>query len=225
MTIFGWWILRISVLLGVGIAVFVVASPLFGYQPERAIRADIFQGIVAGAALGYLTAQLFARMKAIRVNHWTTIFGCGKPGTSMLDRAACTQIFPGPINVPEEAMYWTTNTDGVGHRLDGRHDYRMHFPPGGLPPNNAFWSLTMGDAHNRFVANPINRYSVSDRSGLASNADGSLDIYIQHTAPPGRETNWLPAPAANFILWLRVYVPGAAILDGKYQVPPIVEVK
>jgi hypothetical protein len=224
MTIFGWWILRISVLVGVGIAVFVVASPLFGYQPERAVRADIFQGIVAGAALGYLTAQLFARTKATRVNNWITIFGCGRPGTSMLDRAACAQIFPGPINVPEEAMYWTTNKDGVGHRLDGRHDYRMHFPPGGLPPNAAFWSLTMGDAHNRFVANPINRYSVSDRSGLVTNADGSLEIYIQHAAPPGHEANWLPAPAASFILWLRVYVPGAAILDGKYQVPPIVEV-
>jgi hypothetical protein len=101
----------------------------------------------------------------------------------------------------------------------------MHFPPGGLPPNDAFWSLTMGDARNRFVANPINRYSVSDRSGLVSNADGSVDIYIQNAAPAGHQSNWLPAPAGAFILWLRVYMPGAAILDGKYKVPPIVEVK
>ena len=101
----------------------------------------------------------------------------------------------------------------------------MHFPPGGLPPNDAFWSLTMGDAKNRFVANPINRYSVSDRSGLVPNADGSVDIYIQNTTPAGHESNWLPAPTGKFILWLRVYVPGAAILDGKYKVPPVVEVK
>ena len=60
------------------------------------------------------------------------------------------------------------------------HDYVMRFPPGGLPPNNAFWSLTMGDAKNHFVPNPINRYSVSDRSGLVPNADGSVDIYIQN---------------------------------------------
>jgi hypothetical protein len=122
-------------------------------------------------------------------------------------------------------MYWTTSKDGAGHRLDGRRDYMMHFPPGRLPPNDAFWSLTMGDAKNRFVANPINRYSVSDRSGLMPNADGSVDIYIQNTAPTGHESNWLPGPGGKFILWLRVYVPGAAILDGKYQVPPIVEVK
>ena len=83
----------------------------------------------------------------------------------------------------------------------------------------------MGDAKNRFVANPINRYSVSDRSGLVPNADGSVDIYIQNTAPAGHKSNWLPAPEGKFILWLRVYVPGAAILDGKYKVPPIVEVK
>ena len=75
------------------------------------------------------------------------------------------------------------------------------------------------------MANPINRYSVSDRSGLVPNADGSVDIYIQNTAPAGHESNWLPAPSGNFILWLRVYMPGAAILDGKYKVPPVVEVK
>ena len=122
-------------------------------------------------------------------------------------------------------MYWTTSKDAAGHGLNGRHDYMIHFPPGGLPPNDAFWSLTMGDARNRFVANPINRYSVSDRSGLVSNADGSLDIYIQNAAPAGHQSNWLPAPAGAFILWLRVYMPGSAILDGKYKVPPIVEVK
>ena len=115
----------------------------------------------------------------------------------------------GPINVPQEAMYWTTNEDGAGQQLSGQHDYIMHFPPGGLPPNNAFWSLTMGDAKNHFVPNPINRYSVSDRSGLVPNADGSVDIYIQNTAPAGHESNWLPAPTGNFILWLRVYLPGA----------------
>ena len=75
------------------------------------------------------------------------------------------------------------------------HDYMMHFPPGGLPPNDAFWSLTMGDAKNRFVANPINRYSVSDRSGLVPNADGSVDIYIQNTiemslAAPAHGSSW-----------------------------------
>jgi len=42
------------------------------------------------------------------------------------------------------------------------------------------------------VAGLINRYSVSDRSGLVPNTDGSVDIYIQNAAPAGHESNWLP---------------------------------
>jgi hypothetical protein len=121
-------------------------------------------------------------------------------------------------------MYWRTNVDGAGHTLSGEHDYILHFLPGGLPPNDAFWSLTLADAKERFVANPINRYLVGNRSGLTPNADGSVDIYIQNAAPAGHESNWLPAPAGKFRLWLRAYMPGAAILDGEYTVPPVVEV-
>ena len=83
----------------------------------------------------------------------------------------------------------------------------------------------MGDAQNRYVANPINRYCVSDRSGLVQNVDGSVDIFIQNAAPAEHESNWLPAPAGNFILWLRVYMPGEAILNGEYKVPPINKVR
>ena len=128
------------------------------------------------------------------------------------------------MNVPQEAMYWKTG-DSPGHTLSGEHDYVMHFPPGGLPPNDAFWSLTMADAKEHFVANPIDRYSVGDRSGLAQNPDGSVDIYLQNAAPAGHQANWLPAPAGRFILWLRVYMPGAAILHGEYTVPPVVEAR
>ena len=79
----------------------------------------------------------------------------------------------------------------------------------------------MADAKERFVANPLNRYLVGDRSGLVANPDGSVDIYIQNAAPAGHESNWLPAPTGKFRLWLRAYLPGAAILDGKYTVPPV----
>ena len=215
----------IAVSLAIGLVVYVVERRVLGNQPDRSIVTDVWQGIVVGAVLGFITAQILARFWAVKVNGWSTMFGCGVPGNGMLFRAACAQLFPGPVNVPQEAMYWTTSKDGAGRKLNGRHVYMMHFPPGGLPPNDAFWSLTMGDAKNRFVANPINRYSVSDRSGLVPNADGSVDIYVQNTAPAGHESNWLPAPAGKFILWLRVYMPGAAILDGKYKVPPMVEVE
>lgn len=207
---------------------FIINSFIFGhfFTRPRTVRTDILQGLLIGYGLSFVTVYSFAKIKATKkVNGWVTMFKCGEPGNGMLLRAAHSLIFPGPVNVPQEAMYWTTFVDGAGHPLSGRHDYIMHFPPGGLPPNDAFWSLTMGDAEHRFVANPINRYSVSDRSGFVQNADGSVDIYIQNTAPVGHESNWLPAPTGNFILWLRTYLPGADILEGNYKVPPVVEVR
>ena len=185
----------------------------------------MIQGILIGFGLAFVSAQLYARTKAKKVNGWITMYGLGEPSNGILLRAAAAQLFLGPVNVSQEAMYWWTNSDRAGHSLSGAHDYVMNFPAGGLPPNKAFWSITMGDARNRFVANPINRYSVSDRSGLEQNPDGSVDIFIQNAAPVGHESNWLPAPSGNFILWLRVYIPGEAILRGEYTVPPVVERK
>jgi hypothetical protein len=198
-------------------------SRLPAFLIRRTIVSDIVQGIIAGGVLAFITFQIIAHAYVTKVNGWTTMFECGEPGNGTLLRGACANEFPGPINVPQEAMYWTTNNDGAGRHLSGAHNYIMRFPPGSLPPNKAFWSLTMGDARNRLVPNPINRYSVSDRSGLVPNADGSIDIYIQNAAPPGHKSNWLPAPAGKFILWLRVYLPDATILDGKYKVPSVAE--
>ena len=190
---------------------------------RRNIVSDVVQGTIVGAVLAFITLQIIAHAYVTKVNGWTTMFQCGQPENSTLLRGVCAAEFPGPINVPQEAMYWTTKVDGSGEPLSGEHNYVIHFPAGQLPPNNAFWSLTMGNARNHFVLNPINRYSVSDHSGLVPNADGSVDIYIQNTAPAGHESNWLPAPPDKFLLWFRVYLPGASILDGKYKVPPVVE--
>ena len=53
----------------------------------------------------------------------------------------------------------------------------------------------MYGADFQLVKNPIDRFSIGDRTkGLTYNADGSLDIYIQHAAPAGHESNWLPSP-------------------------------
>jgi len=152
----------------------IVAALIFGARQisnpthvyTRTITSDVIQGILVGIGLAFVTLLIIGNAYVTKVNGWTTMFGCGESGTDILRRAACNVIFLGPINAPQEAMYWTTSKDGAGRALNGQHDYIMRFPSGGLPPNNAFWSLTMGDAKSRFVANPINRYSVGDRSGL-----------------------------------------------------------
>ena len=212
-------------IVGVICAVFIIRLFFFTDLSTRTVQSDILQGFLIGFGLAVFTAQMYGWIKATRVNGWLTMYGLGMPGNSMFLRAAHALAFPGPVVVQEEAMYWRTNSDGAGHTLSGTNRYVMHFRAGQLPPNNAFWSLTMGDAKNKYVRNPLKRYSVSDRSGLMPNADGSVDIYIQNASPVGHESNWLPAPTGNFILWLRAYLPGAAILDRTYTVPPVVKVK
>jgi hypothetical protein len=196
---------------------------------RRTITTDIIQGIIVGAVLAFITANLLinAEVNAMKttVNGWSTTQKCGAYcNNCILLRAACAKDLPA-ANLPEEAVYWTASVDSADHPLNGQHSYTLHFPPGGLPPNGAFWSLTMTDSQRLMVNNTINRYNIGDRSGLAPNADGSIDIYIQNTSPVGHESNWLPAPTGDFILWLRVYRPVAAILSGEYHVPPVVEVK
>jgi hypothetical protein len=195
---------------------------------RRTIVADVVLGIIAGGVLAWITVVLVINVELhamhTTVNGWSTTLKCGKAGNGVLLRAACANDIAA-LNLPEEEVYWQTFVDGAGHRLNGQHDYRLHFPPGGLPPNDAAWSLTMGDSWRRMVDNPIHRYSVGDRSGLVPNADGSIDIYIQNAAAVGHESNWLPSPNGNFMLWLRVYQPGAPILRGEYHVPPLEEVK
>ena len=158
---------------------------MWSFGPKRTVYLDVIQGILIGVGLAFITIFILPKAYVTKVNGWTAMVGCGEPGNGILLRGACAITFMGPINVPQEAMYWTTKVDEASQKLSGAHDYRMHFAAGQLPPNQAFWSLTMGDAKNQFVPNPINRYSVSDRSGLVANADGSVDIYIQNAAPAG----------------------------------------
>jgi hypothetical protein len=52
----------------------------------------------------------------------------------------------------------------------------------------------MYDSQYFFVANPINRYSISPRQNLKANSDGSIDnLCVQrHTPGADKEGNWLP---------------------------------
>ena len=113
----------------------------FFFVHSRPVRTDVIQGILVGFGLAIITAQITAKLKATKANGWVTMLGCGVPGNGMLLRAACALAFPGPVNIPQEATYWTTSVDGMSHDLSGAHNYIMHFPAGGLPPNNAFWLM------------------------------------------------------------------------------------
>lgn len=128
---------------------------------------------------------------------------------------------------PAEAMYLQGEGPESGKLFDGRTSWRLHFPAGGHLPVDSFWSLSLYEATDDgqffFWDNPLNRYAIGDRTpGLTANADGSLDIWIGHASPGAeRESNWLPAPAAPFALFMRAYLPKPELLQGYYRMPAL----
>ncbi|MFC4605693.1 DUF1254 domain-containing protein [Rhodococcus kronopolitis] len=142
---------------------------------------------------------------------WRTLPDAGRYGVDYLQRAVVARIGLG-ANVPEESAYSVTRTDADGEPLRGDRGYRLHFPAGGLPPVDprGFWSVTLYGPDMFFVPNALQRYAIGDRTpGLVRNPDGSLDLWIGAAEPGAGRSNWLPAPAGEFVLMLRSYLPTA----------------
>jgi hypothetical protein len=155
------------------------------------------------------------------VNGWQVLNNTGSYGIAYLWRAVVALIGLG-ANLPEDAIYPRATTDVAGQPLTGAHRYVIRFPKGQLPPVGAFWSLTVYNAKQTFVQNPLDRYAIGDRDKLKFNDDGSLSLYIQHDSPgKDKESNWLPAPADSFNLIMRLYWPKKDVVDGTWKMPPI----
>ena len=163
----------------------------------------------------------------LKLEHgWLFTTKTGLYGTNYRQRALITAIGLG-ANRPQDAVYPTSEGPDILKKYSGEHKYVMHFNKGDMPPVDGFWSLTMYDADYFFVANPLNRYTLSQRNAFKTNADGSVDLYIQHESPgKDKEANWLPAPAGPFVLMLRLYWPKEnppSLLDGTWKIPQVKE--
>jgi hypothetical protein len=162
-----------------------------------------------------------------RLEHgWLYFPIAGVYGTKYRQRAMITWYGLG-ANRPQDAVYPTSEGPDLLKKYRGANKYVAHFDKGHLPPANAFWSITMYDKDYFFVPNPINRYTVSSRNKFKTNADGSVDLYIQKDSPgKDKEQNWLPAPSGEFVLMMRLYWPSEkppSILDGTWKPPHVKE--
>ncbi len=147
-------------------------------------------------------------------------------GTDYLSRAAVAAIGLG-ANTTDKALYLSVVRDSARRALTGAHVYAVHFKRGQLPPVHQFWSLTLYDQRILFYPNPLNRFAVGDRTpGLKRDPDGGLTILVSHLAPSApRRSNWLPAPAGAFSLYLRLYEPGAAARDRSWTAPAVIRLR
>jgi hypothetical protein len=150
--------------------------------------------------------------------------GFGHYGTDYRLRGVVAEIGLGAVS-SDQTIFALTQTDHSLRPLSGSASYVLHMPV--APPVDEGWSLTVYDTHGFLVPNPIDRYEVASQLPLARNADGSVDVYLQSTAPadPARALNWLPTPSgAGFELIWRLIGPKptaiAGILDGSGWEPP-----
>jgi hypothetical protein len=181
------------------------------------------------ASLGKTVVGKLAELKkgaGTVANGWLIPGAAGSYGTNYAGRAAVS-AFGWGANLPQDAVY-PYAPGGNSPALVGTNVYKVHFAKGQTPPAQGFWSITMYDNEFYFYPNSLNKQTVSLRDHPKFNADGSLDLYFSHVQPKGvPQANWLPAPAADFILMMRIYWPNPnppSILDKSWVPPPVTKV-
>src|SRR5450432_1427178 len=159
-------------------------------------------------------------------NGWNSPVNNAQWGTDYLNRTgtARSNMYD---NRPEETKYIYRDNDSQGQQLDGHNLNTVTFQKGQLPPVKGFWSLTLYNEEHLFHPNPLKRQSLGTKNkDLKYNADGSLTLYFGANSPgKDKETNWVPAPAGTFSLYLRAYWSEQAILDGTWMPPQVEKVK
>jgi hypothetical protein len=125
------------------------------------------------------------------------------------------------------ASYYLKNfRDGSGETFRGENLYRLRVPAD--TPAHDFWSIIAYEiGTNAFIHNPENRVGVSsyDKTKMAVNEDGSVDVYIGPTSPEGLKNNWIPTSGKDFWLVARFYGPQKALFDKTWVMPDVEKVR
>ena len=120
--------------------------------------------------------------------------------------------------------YLMTIVDKAGERLSGKKTYRLRVPANA--PVKLYWSATAYDRATHALIRATSRSSrASNSAGVQQNADGSVAVYFGPTAPPGKDTNWVPTNGRDFEVLFRLYGPEKPLFDKTWKLPDIEEVK
>jgi hypothetical protein len=120
------------------------------------------------------------------------------------------------------AAAWGLFPEGDATYLNysGGHDYRVcHQATYQIPENNAFWSITVygNDGFMKSENNIINAFNVK------LNPDGTFTVHFGSKEVCGEVPNRVDVSEGwNFLM--RIYRPGASVLNGTYYLPQAVAV-
>jgi hypothetical protein len=197
---------------------------------DRSLSAETVQGLVDAVSAGPAqirtdTTQLVAEESPKHDGY--LLGGFGSYGTDYVERAVISQIGLGAF-LPQQAIYAMTWSDASQQALAGSSSYVLHLTK--APPTAEGWSLTVYTDSGALVTGPGGRTSaLTSISPLTTNADGSIDLYLQPTEPSSaaQAANWVPTPPGQgFEIAWRLFAPDPAaisgILDGSGWQPPAV---
>jgi hypothetical protein len=201
--------------------------------------------VAAGVAAG--EQRIAAGLRLDRLgNGWGTRSRGAAFGDDITYRASFAR-FSLAGHLPAENRSYTRTFDGTAPAV-------LSFPPGSEPPVDGLWSLCLYGPDLFFVVNPLDRYSIGDRTpGLRRDPDGGLSILIAAPDPDvstrplgagaftaaaaggagegpgdaGRDpgANWLPAPAGPCFLALRAYEGRGPVVAADWFPPDLVPVQ
>lgn len=130
-------------------------------------------------------------------------------------------------NSTDEVVYFKTDSDGSGAKLDGGNTYTLTFAKDELPQAHVryFWSVIAVDSNEfHVIPNDKDRFLINRQSRIEYGEDGALTLFFSPQKPEGApDGNWLPTPKGqNYNLTFRAYGPDQAILGGTWYPAPLI---
>lgn len=120
------------------------------------------------------------------------------------------------------SFYLKVSWDKQGKRLNGSNTYKLTVPA--KVPMRNFWSVIAYESDDAtWIDNKPKAGVASIDKGVATNKDGTVDIYFSQKAPKGKEANWVPTQASeDFFLYFRIYGPEKSVWDKSWKLNDLV---
>jgi hypothetical protein len=116
--------------------------------------------------------------------------------------------------------------DADGEFLHGSQTYKLRLPPD--PPAALFWAVTAYNiTDGTMTAAPQLMPSINGFNKVATNADGSIDLYFGPQKPPNTaDSNWIQTvDGRDFLVALRLYGGSVAFYDQTWKPDDVVKAK